>query len=246
MPNLVIMRCLIVSISILFSIAASAQCKTFRLSSNGDTLDCVDMKGLKQGRWLIKMPPLRGNPGYEEEGVYLNDKKEGTWRRFSLMGDPVAEENYKWGLKHGRSAYFTLTGPEHEESWRALNPAKLYDTLDIQDLKDPNKFEQVIVKVDGRSMRHGVWKYYYPMTGALVKTEKYVLDQLQEPGAEDVTKSLPRLNGGGTSATAGDTTVKAKNTAAPDKPKSKPKEVLEFEKKTSGKKKVVRDGRTGG
>jgi hypothetical protein len=239
------MRCLILSLSILFSVAANAQCRTFRISSKGDTLDCVDMKGLKQGKWLVKVAPLRGEPGYEEEGAFVNDKKEGLWRRYNLMGDPLAEENYKWGNKNGRCIYFTLTGPEREESWRAFNPTKTYDTLDIQDLKDPNKYEQVIVKVDGRSMRHGTWKYYYPLTGALVKTEKYVLDQLQEPGAEDMTKNLPRVNGTTSPATS-DTTTKAKTAAVPDKAKSKPKEVLEFEKKTSGKKKALRDGRTGG
>jgi hypothetical protein len=233
------MRCLILSLLIIFSVSAHAQCKTFRIGSKGDTLDCVDMKGMKQGKWLVKVGPLRGEPGYEEEGEYLNDKREGVWRRFNLMGDPVALETYKWGNKHGISRYYTLEGIEHEESWRAMTPGKLYDTIAVQDLADPNKYEQVVVKNDGISLRHGTWRFYNPRSGGLIKTEKYVLDKLQEPGAEDITKVLPRV----TAAAATDTT-KAKTAAKAEKPK--PKEVLEFEKKNSGKKIKVRDGRTGG
>ena len=230
------MRCLLLSFLIILSIHSFGQCKTFRISTKGDTLDCVDMKGLKQGKWTIRVAPLRGNPGYEEEGIFLNGMKEGTWRRFNLMEDLIAVENYRWGNKHGLCRYFTIAGLEHEESWRAVNPGKSFDTLDVQDLKDPNKYEQVIVKTDGSSMRHGTWKYYYPPTGYLLKTEKYVLDKLQEPGAEDITKNLPRVSG------ATDTT-KAKTATLSEK--IKPKEVLQFEKKTSGKKNKVRDGRTG-
>ena len=236
MPNLVIMRCLLLPLFIIFSLLAQGQCKTFRISSKGDTLDCTDLKGLKQGRWLVRVAPLRGEPGFEEEGQFVNDRKEGVWRRFNMVGDPLAVETYKWGNKHGLSLYFTVAGLEHEESWRAVNPDKAFDTIAVQDLKDPNKYEDVVVKNTGISMRHGTWKYYYPTTGYLIKTEKYVLDQLQEAGADNAVKKLPTVNGDTTST---------KSAAIPVKPK--PKEVLDFEKKNAGKKKIkVRDGKTGG
>lgn len=230
------MRCLLLPLFIIFSIAAGAQCKTYRISSKGDTLDCVDMKGLKQGKWLVHVAPLRGEPGYEEEGQFVNDRKEGIWRRFNLMGDPLAVETYKWGNKHGVSFYFTIAGLEREESWRAVNPDKAYDTIAVQDLKNPDKYEEVVVKNTGISMRHGTWKYYNPATGYLIRTEKYVLDQLQEPGVEKAVKNLPGADGD---------TTKAKAAVIPQK--IKPKEVLQFEKKNAGKKKIkVRDGKTGG
>lgn len=232
------MRCLIIPLLILFSTGVFAQCRTFRIGSKGDTLDCVDMKGMKQGKWLIRVGPLRGEPGYEEEGQFIDGKREGVWRRFNLMGDPVAFEGYKWGLKHGLSRYFTLEGIEHDESWRAMTPGKLYDTIDVQDLKDPNRYDKVIVKNDGGSLRHGTWKFYNPRSGALIKTEKYILDKLQEPGSDDVTRTIIRP----ANTVADSTKAKA---AVPAKPK--PKEVLDFEKKNAGKKKIkVREGRTGG
>jgi hypothetical protein len=229
------MRSLLFFIFIISSVVASAQCKTYRLSSNRDTLDCTDIHGLKQGRWVIKVAALRGEPGYEEEGVFINGKKEGAWWRYNTMGDPLAMETYRWGLKNGISRYFTLTGMEREEVWRAVNPEKIYDTIDVQDPADPTRFEMVVIKNDGRSMRHGNWKFFYPNTGALVRSEKYVLDRLQEPEAENVAKGMTKVTGD---------TTKGKTAAVPEKPK--PKEVAEYEKKNAGKKSKVRDGRTGG
>ncbi len=226
------MRFLLLSLFIFFSIGLTAQYKSFRISGNGkDTLDKIDMNGQKQGKWLIKMPALRGEPGYEEEGIFVNNRKEGVWRRFNLMGDPLAIENYKWGNKNGICRYFTINGPEHEESWRAVNPDKGYDTIDVADPKFPDKIERVVVKNEGTSLKHGTWRYFYPPTGGVTKTENYFLDKLIEPGSEnDPTKGLTKV---------------ANDTAKPKEP-VKPKAVLDFEKKTNGKKKAVRDGRTGG
>jgi hypothetical protein len=227
------MRCLIAATLIIFSFYCSGQCKTFRISSKGDTLDCVDMKGLKQGKWLVQVAPLRGEPGFEEEGVFINNRKEGAWRKYNLMGDLLAQENYKWGNKSGINRYFTIAGLEREESWRAVSPGKSFDTIDVQDLKDPNKYEKVVIKTDGSSYRQGVWKYFYPQTGYLIKTEKYMMDKLVEPGEEEIASTLPPNSD----------TTKLKADTIPKKTKTK--EVLEFEKKTSGKKNKVRDGKTG-
>ncbi|MFX7776567.1 hypothetical protein ABTJ98_21275, partial [Acinetobacter baumannii] len=68
-----------------------------------------------------------------------------------------------------------------EENWRALNPDKAYDTIDVADVKDPNKFEKVIIKTDGSSLKHGIWKYYNPLTGSVINKEEYFLDKLKTP-----------------------------------------------------------------
>lgn len=218
---------------LLISLTAGAQYKTYRLSDKGDTLNAVDLKGQKQGKWSVRMPALRGQPAYEEEGVYVNDRKEGTWMRYNLMGDPLAVENYKWGNKNGICRYFTPFGIEREESWRAINPDKGFDTIDVRDPIDPNKYEKVIVKNEGNSLRHGTWKYYDPTKGRLLSTESYFLDRLRDPNEPDPITGLAKV--------AAPDTAKAKPAEKP-----KPKEVLDFEKKTSGKKKAVRTGSTGG
>ena len=63
-----------------FLVHADAQYKTYKISVKGDTINAIDQHGLKQGKWVVHVDPLRGEPGYEEEGVFKNNKKEGHWR----------------------------------------------------------------------------------------------------------------------------------------------------------------------
>ncbi|MEK7200171.1 MAG: hypothetical protein AAB212_09685, partial [Bacteroidota bacterium] len=91
---------------------------------------------------------------------------------------------------------------------------------------------RVVIKNEGNSLRHGTWKYFYPPTGQHIKIEHYFLDNLVEPGTIDSVKEPALLP---------NDTTRIKIPV-----KSKTKEVLEFEKKTSGKKNKLRDGRTGG
>lgn len=225
---------------IIISTGATAQCVTYKLTSRGDTINCTDKQNLKQGKWKIEVPPLRGERGFIEEGSYTNNRKEGVWRRFSQMGDLLAVENYKWGNKNGMNRYFTINGLEREESWMAVNPNKAYDTIDVQDIINPNKYEKVIVKVEGASLRHGTWRFYDPLTGQLVKTENWYLDQFKDPANPTPTNGYTTMN----RKTPDSLSVAKQDTSTK---KVKPKEVLDFEKKNAGKKKVaVRDGRTGG
>src|SRR5689334_25063292 len=85
---------------------SEAQLKSYTLSSKGDTLNRVDQKGFKQGPWIVHVDDLRGERGYEEEGYFFNDKKEGVWKRFSLEGDLIGLENYSFGMKNGKCVYF--------------------------------------------------------------------------------------------------------------------------------------------
>ena len=65
------------SFILLLSLGANAQWKSFTIGVKGDTLNRVDMQGRKQGPWVVQVPELRGERGYEEEGFFVNDKKEG-------------------------------------------------------------------------------------------------------------------------------------------------------------------------
>ena len=202
---------------LLLSLEGYSQANTFTLGPNGDTLNAVDKKNLKQGKWVIHHDELRGEPGFEEEGVFKDDRKEGPWRLYSLNGDLVGLEFYKWGNKDGINQYFTRTGELiREESWKALNPDKQYDTLEIEDIDHLEHYKTVIVKNEGAGIRNGEWKYYDPTTGMIFKTEKYELGKL-------VVAKNP-----------------AKSVAMNDSTKAaiKPKEVREFEKKGKGKKKI--------
>ena len=105
---------------LLISLNSHAQWKNYIISVKGDTLNRVDQKGQKQGPWVIHVDALRGEQGYDEQGYFVDDKKDGLWVRFSLMGDKIAEENYRWGSLDGKARYYTRNGGlEREESWRS-------------------------------------------------------------------------------------------------------------------------------
>ena len=204
-----------------FLIKADAQYKSYKMSVNGDTLNAIDNKGMKQGKWVTHVDPLRGEPGYEEEGIFVNDKKEGIWRKYTLQSDIVAIENYRYGGKDGKSQYFSPLGDLlREENWRAYNPDAPYDTIAVYGTGSNEIISYKIVKAEQYSVKDGDWTYYDPSSGRILKLEKYDRGHLMAaPKSSETVVDVPK--------------------------KTKPKEVLEYEKKNSNKKKVkVRDGET--
>lgn len=238
---------------LLLSFEGFAQSKSFMIGVKGDTLNRVDAKGRRQGRWVEKVPEAKGERGYEEQGFYLNGQKEGQWQRFSLEGDLIAIENYKWGYKNGKSVYMTPMGdPLREESWKAVNPESPYDTIDVTDPDNPNRIiEKRIIKLEGTALRHGTWRYYDPFSGKLEKKEEYIFDKLKTAGEElDLAAQKPSeseddlapidVTGAGRKKPAYKPKTEEEKKALP-----KPQAILDYEKKNSGKKKVrVRDGST--
>lgn len=163
---------------LLISISGQAQWKKYVIGVNGDTLNKVDTHDFKQGPWVVRVEPIRGEPGYEEEGVFLNNKKEGVWRIFSLTGDLIGKETYHWGMKDGICYYYSTIGEIRlEQRWKALNPAKVYDTIFVEDLDRMGVFKKVIIKNEGFSLKHGEWNYY-DVNGKIIKSEQYELGKL--------------------------------------------------------------------
>jgi hypothetical protein len=209
---------------ICFADKGFGQNKTSEISAKGETINVTDKNNLKQGKWVTRVSELRGEPGYEDEGIFKNGKKDGVWRRYNLNGDLIGMENYRFGGKDGKQQYFTMMGDLiKEESWHAYNPDVPYDTIPIYGTGSNEILKYKIVKTEQYSVKHGTWKFYEPGSGRLIKSETYDRGFLQQdPAANDLAVS--------------DTTRK----------KVKPAEVLEFEKKNSGKKKVkLRQGQTG-
>lgn len=207
--------------------------ESFQISVKGDTINCVDKKKMKQGKWVVRVEALRGEPGYEEEGEFVDDKKEGPWRRYNLTGDLLAIENYRWGFKDGKQTYFTSLGDLlREEGWKAFNPENPYDTIEVPNPDNPLVMMEKVVKQETSELKHGTWKHYDPNTGRVMKQENFNYGvKLDASG-----RPLPDSSG-----TAGSTKPMNTNTA----PSKKPAAVEEWEKKQSGKKQIkVRDGRT--
>ena len=219
---------LLVVITFFASFNLKAQYKSFKISANGDTINKVDKKGLKQGKFVVRTEELRGEPGFEEEGMYKNDAKEGIWRRYNLMGDPIGFETYLHGGKNGFQQYYSPLGELlREENWRGYNPDAPYDTIAIYGTGSNEIVDYKIVKAEQYSVKQGKWRYYEPVTGRLLKTEEWERNNLVLPNA-------PKKE-----IVAGTSLKGVKKEVA------KTAEMLEWEKKNKGKKNVIRNGQTG-
>lgn len=206
----------------LFSISMQAQpWLSYKLTPRGDTINRLDQQKMKQGPWVLRFETLRGEPGCEEEGYFLDDKKDGAWRRYSLMGDLIARENYKGGYRDGKQQYFTQLGDIlREESYKAVDPKNPYDTIIVPDLDHPDRMVEKVIMHEGAEVKNGTWTYYSPSTGDVVKTEKFVFGQLEKKGLQP---TLPKIG-------------PVKDTSAAPVKKQLPKEVQEYEKtKKKGK-----------
>jgi hypothetical protein len=220
---------LIPALLFFFVMDGSAQYKDYSLSPKGDTLNAIDKKDLKQGKWVITVGEIRGEPGYEEEGTYKDGKKEGAWRRYNTTGDIIAIENYRFGGKDGLQEYFSFLGDvQRQEEWRGYNPDAPYDTIPVYGTGSNEILSYKIVKAEQYSVPHGEWKYF-DAGGRLTKFEKYDRGQLLKNNGDNTTAIVTK-----------------KEDVAP-KEKVKTKEILEYEKKYSQKKrkKLERDGQTG-
>lgn len=205
-----------------------AQYKSFKIGAKGDTINKIDKKNLKQGKFVLHLDELRGEPGFEEEGIYKNDAKEGVWRKYNLQGDPIGFETYLHGGKDGLQQYYSPLGELlREENWRGYNPDAPYDTIAVYGTGSNEIVDYKIVKAEQYSIKQGMWRYYEPVTGRLLKSEEWDRNNLVLPNA-------PKKEVAGGNSLKG---IKKEVAKTP--------EMLEWEKKNKGKKNVVRNGQTG-
>lgn len=225
-----LLNCRILLIAIILSgsfIKVNAQLKSYKISVKGDTINKIDKKGSKQGKFVLRKEELRGEPGFEEEGMYKNDAKEGIWRRYNLMGDPIGFETYMHGGKDGPQQYYSPLGELlREENWKGYNPDAPYDTIAIYGTGSNEIVDFKVVKAEQYSVKHGFWKYYEAVTGRLFKTEEWDRNNIVLPNVPKKEVSGNSLKG-----------IKKEIAKTP--------EMLEWEKKNKGKKNVIRNGQTG-
>lgn len=216
----------VVKASIFFFLIFSAfqlMAQRFNITETGDTLNFINAKGVKSGKWVIEVPELRGESGHTDEGVFVDGEKHGIWRMYNPTGDLIGLENYFHGGKSGSQKYFSyLGGLEREEFWRAYNPNAPYDTIPIYGTGNGEIVEFKIVKSQPYSVKDGVWKYYDPATGRIIRKETWDRNVLIIPD-----KPVP-------SSPTTDKPAKIEKTS----------EMLDWERKNKGKKGAIIDGRT--
>jgi len=91
--------------------------------SQNDTTNRIDNNGMKQGYWIYygKDRPQKGYPDTckIEEGRYVNDRKEGLWRRYNMDGSIRIEAVYHNNRPH--SPHSPQYGTRHPTTTRCHN-----------------------------------------------------------------------------------------------------------------------------
>ncbi len=184
--------CLVLFLLLIGQFLLGQQWSDYTLTPRGDTINRVDKQKLKQGPWSLHYEQVRGEPGFDEEGYFENDKKEGVWKKYSLMGDLIANEFYKFGYRDGKQQYYTSLGDLlREESWKAVNPKNPYDTISVPDLDHPDIMVEKIIKHEVAEVKNGTWTYYNSATGAVAKIEKFIFGQVDK-GQRTNGDSVPK------------------------------------------------------
>ncbi|MEO7444481.1 MAG: hypothetical protein ABIT96_02460, partial [Ferruginibacter sp.] len=186
----------IIFFSIVFSFssaAVNAQYKNFKLNAKGDTINIINNKGEKEGRWSVHVDELRGEPGYEEEGMMKKGQKNGYWRRYTLQGDLLAVEHYKMGGKDGLQQYFSYLGDLlAEENWRGYDPDSPWDTIAVYGEGNNEILRYKIVKAEPYSVKNGEFRYYEEGSGRVIKTEQWELNNLVLPNMQRTESSVAK------------------------------------------------------
>lgn len=139
-----------------------AQPQSFELDpSNGkDSINIIDFKGLKQGRWII-FGKTKPNSCYQptakvEEGKYNDNRKNGIWKEYFCNGNTKNKITFQNGRPDGYAVMYHENGKVSEEgTWKInkwIGNYKLYyDNGNVQ--------QEFTFNPSGK--REGPQKYYY-------------------------------------------------------------------------------------
>ncbi|MVT12460.1 toxin-antitoxin system YwqK family antitoxin [Chitinophaga tropicalis] len=159
----------------------------------------VDAQQRKQGEWQEEMPEVKGEPGYSWEGTYIDNLKEGVWKKYALSGGIIAEETFKRGILNGRCRYFYSNGMVSAEgSWQAVDLDERIESYRVIDpVTGEERFEEI--KRTATALRTGIWKVYdeegqmskeYYKHGESVSQEEYEA-YTHKPVAPEKDKKKP-------------------------------------------------------
>lgn len=137
----------------------------------------VDASGFQQGLWIIRSAEDRGESAYIELGQFQDGKRTGPWYKMDASGELISLLNYRFGVLDGEAQYYEQGRLQATGHYRGLNPRYEVDTFMVE---DPVTGEQTwrYVSSDRGTVRHGIWRFYDPLSGRLVLEEEYQIDSL--------------------------------------------------------------------
>lgn len=172
------------TIVLMFFVVKDSQAQLSTLLYQNDSLavppsklNQTDKKGRRQGLWYIDQKEVRGQDAYIAFGEYVDDKKQGLWYRMDHLGRLIYIRNFADGVLDGTSQYYQNGNLVCVGNYRGLNPKYKLDSIWVV---NPVTGYDTMVRVPSEkgSVKHGIWRYYNPVTGQLVAEEKYQVDEL--------------------------------------------------------------------
>ena len=169
------------------SIVAAAQ----RINMSGSVpkdVNKFDESGKRNGIWLISQDARMGEEGFSEFGNYDHGLKYGKWYKIDGEGDLMSVESFRNDVLDGEVKYYdkgqlTCTG-----NYRGLNPDTQFDTIMVTHPVTGAETLRTVATERG-TVRHGLWRFYDPQTGKLLKEEEYQVDELVYSHKFNLTKA---------------------------------------------------------
>jgi hypothetical protein len=89
----------------------------------------------------------------------------------------MAVQNYRKGVLDGQSQFYEKGKLVCIGTYRGLNPDNKYDSIWVTD-PGTQLDTLVVIPSERGSLKHGLWRYYDPMTGQMTMEEEYQVDDL--------------------------------------------------------------------
>lgn len=150
-----------------------------------------DDQNRKQGEWSEDVAATRGEDGYTWEGTYIDDLKEGVWKKYATSGAIMAEETYKHNVLNGHARYFYNNGMVSAEG--NFVAKDIDDTLESYRVIDPITQEEKFVEIkrNGNALRDGLWKIY-DEEGNMVKEYYKRGEAVSAEELDTITTKVPK------------------------------------------------------
>jgi antitoxin component YwqK of YwqJK toxin-antitoxin module len=135
-----------------------------------DTINKIDTKGKKQGKWII-YNAVRSNNQVKilasQKGCFINSAKNGTWEELYPSGYSKSKIDYDFGYAKGKALMFNDKGGLSESgNWNIDHWEGVYRSYYSN---GKLKFEFIY---DKNGARNGCQKYYYE-NGNLMRTGNF-------------------------------------------------------------------------
>jgi hypothetical protein len=157
-------------------VAAPCGTISYKISKNGDTINRIDCKNLKQGYWQeISQENDFVATTNKEVGHYVNGKKEGVWKTYE---DAAVKSiiTYVQGSPDGEAQYFEDGYLACIGRFKAIAVGKQLDTIAVYN-PDTGNDTLIAVKKPTGVLKHGTWQYFN-QAGTIIEEREYWLDEV--------------------------------------------------------------------